>query len=185
MTNIYIYIFYFLIYIFNIHVYILSFVYYFQFFNMYSIFIIYRYAVLITYEKYFSNKIHFLLFLGIVTTWRTARSGTPPGVVGVAAAVAADPSPPLSNTYAPPRENFTMVSRTSTMRVIVSRHIFNEVFFFFRLSRADLVCLEEGQKCFSCARQDATKLVSLIESAKLVPREYAGIACQCVRELTN
>ncbi|KAL6423594.1 hypothetical protein ACFW04_010257 [Cataglyphis niger] len=48
------------------------------------------------------------LLTRIVTPWRTARSGTPPGVVGVAAVVAADPSPPLSNTYAPPREDFTM-----------------------------------------------------------------------------
>nr|XP_012220209.1 PREDICTED: uncharacterized protein LOC105670991 isoform X1 [Linepithema humile] len=45
---------------------------------------------------------------GIVTTWRTVRSETPLGVVGVVAVVAADPSPPLSNTYAPPKADFTM-----------------------------------------------------------------------------
>ncbi|KAI4480116.1 hypothetical protein M0804_010477 [Polistes exclamans] len=46
--------------------------------------------------------------LQIVTTWRTARSVTPLGVVGVVAAVAVDPSPPLSNTYASPKADFTM-----------------------------------------------------------------------------
>lgn len=101
-------------YIFNI--YILFFIHYFQFFKC-----IYYLLMMFQCEKYFSNKIHFLLFLGIVTTWRTVRSGTPPGVVGVAAVVAADPSPPLSNTYAPPKENFTMVSCTSTMCIIISR----------------------------------------------------------------
>lgn len=47
----------------------------------------------------------------IVTTWRTVRSEILFGAVGVAAVgVAADPSPPLSNTYAPPKEDFIMVS---------------------------------------------------------------------------
>lgn len=50
----------------------------------------------------------FLLPSRIVTTWRTARSVTPLGAVGVAAVVAADPSPPLSSIYA--KADFTMVS---------------------------------------------------------------------------
>lgn len=62
-----------------------------------------------------------------MTTWRTARSETPLGVVGVAAVVAADPSPPLSNTYVPPRAGFTMVSRISSMFItapLLARVIF-------------------------------------------------------------
>jgi hypothetical protein len=52
----------------------------------------------------------FCTFSGSATTWRTVRSATFSGAVGVAAGVAADPSPPLSSTYASPKRNVTMVS---------------------------------------------------------------------------
>lgn len=75
-----------------------------------SLFIIFALLQLFRWFLIVSNII-FFLFLGIVTTWRTARSETPLGVVGVAAVVAADPSPPLSSTYVLLRAGFTMVSR--------------------------------------------------------------------------
>lgn len=88
-------------------------------FNFSNVFVICCSRFSAIFENHFSNNIYFLLFLGIVTTWRTARNGTLFGVVGVAAVVAADPSPPLSNTYAPPKEDFTMVSCTPSMYIIV------------------------------------------------------------------
>jgi len=91
-----------------------------------------------------------------VTTWRTARSETPLGVVGVAAVVAADPSPPLSNTYAPPRAGFTMVSRTSSMfpAPLDTCHFFltycvkGSLMKYFSPHLMYLVCLGEASKMF-------------------------------------
>ncbi|XP_061940076.1 uncharacterized protein LOC108003973 isoform X3 [Apis cerana] len=54
-----------------------------------------------------------------VTIWRTARSVTPLGAVGVAAVLAADPSPPLSSNCTPPKANFTMVRRRMDFLMLV------------------------------------------------------------------
>lgn len=78
----------------------------------------------------------FLLFSGIVTTWRTDRNETPLGAVGVAAVVAASLSPPLSNTYAPPRAGFTMVSLTSSNVYRVEWRLFFAFCSFLSFRRA-------------------------------------------------